>query len=118
MSFWYLGSPYSKYPAGTHQAFVVACQETARLVRAGVPVFSPIAHSHGIAEHGGIDPVDHTIWLPADQPFMAAARGIIVLKLDGWFKSVGLFNEIGYFVLHGKPVVYMVPGEIPPELLP
>ena len=44
--FWYLASPYSKYPEGTQAAFEMACWQAGLLIRAGVPVFSPIAHSH------------------------------------------------------------------------
>lgn len=118
MSFWYLASPYSRFPRGHEAAFVEACANAAKLVRAGVPVFSPIAHSHGIAQHGAVDPVDLKVWLPADRPFMDAAHGIIVLKMEGWHSSVGMNHEIGYFALNGKPVVYMEPGQVPEELRP
>jgi nucleoside 2-deoxyribosyltransferase len=114
--FWYLASPYSRFRDGREAAYKAACHAAAVLARAGVPVFSPIAHSHGIAENGGINPVDHSIWLPADRPFMDAAKGIIVLKLAGWQTSVGVNHEIGYFARDGKPVIYMEPGVVPQEL--
>ena len=117
MSFWYLASPYSKYSAGIFAAYADACQQAALLVRAGVPVFSPIAHSHGIAEFGEIDPADHEIWLPADAPFMDAAHGIVVCKLPGWDKSRGVQHEIDVFQSADKPVVYMEPGVVPEVLL-
>lgn len=76
--FWYLASTYSVHPNGLQKAFLDACEFTAILIKAGVPVFSPIAHSHPVAIHGGIDPYSHDIWLPADKPLMDAAGGIIV----------------------------------------
>lgn len=117
MSFWYLGSPYSKYPHGRAMAHIEACRNAALLIKAGVPVFSPIAHTHPIADIGNVDPLDHDIWLPADAPIMQAARGIIVLKMEGWDKSFGISCEIPYFKHTGRPVVYMEPGIVPVEVL-
>lgn len=116
MSYYYLGSPYSKYPHGRAMAYVEACKAAALLIRSGIPVFSPIAHSHGIAEIGDIDPYDHGIWLPVDKPMMDAAGGIIVLQLDGWYNSYGLQAEVFEFRQTGKPVVYMTPGVVPEVL--
>ena len=111
--FWYLASPYSNYAGGREAAFKLAAVESARLIRAGVPVFSPIAHSHPIAEHGGIDPLDHDVWLPLDTPMMDAARGLIVLTAEGWNKSRGVLYEINVFWHTRKPMRVMSPGELP-----
>jgi hypothetical protein len=113
VSFHYLASPYSAHPDGMEHAYRDACAAAALLIRAGVPVFSPIAHSHGIAEIGGIDPASHAIWLPADAPMMRAAMGLIVLQLPGWDMSIGVAAEIAEFRLAGKPVRYMTPGVVP-----
>jgi hypothetical protein len=115
--FWYLATPYSKYPQGTHLAFEDACREAALLIRAGIRVYSPIAHTHPVAMFGDIDPLDHTIWLAADEPFMRAAGGLIVCKLEGWDSSYGIAVEIQHFLDAGKPIVYMTPGSVP-ELEP
>lgn len=113
MGFWYLATPYSKYPAGIEWAFIDACKETALLLRAGVPIFSPIAHTHPIAVHGNINPLDHEVWLPADRPMMDAACGLIVCKMETWEKSYGIGVEIETFKAAGKPVIYMTPGVVP-----
>jgi hypothetical protein len=115
--FWYLASPYSKYPLGITAAHYHVCQQAGLLIQAGVPVYSPIAHTHPIAQFSGIDPHDHDIWLPADKPIADAAGGLIVLKLEGWSRSFGIAEEIEWFASAGKPVVYMEPGEVPAELL-
>lgn len=116
MSYWYLATPYSKYPGGLEAAFVLACKATADLIRAGVRVYSPIAHTHPVALHGEIDPYDHGIWLPADQPFMDAAKGVIVLRAETWEQSYGIKCEIAAFEAAGKPVIYMDPGVVPEGL--
>ena len=107
MSFSYLATPYSKYPGGIEAAHREACRAAAMLVKAGVGVYSPIAHTHPIAIYGGIDPLNHDIWLPADTPMMQAASSITVVKMKGWQESVGVAHEIKAFQEMGKPVFYM-----------
>lgn len=116
--FWYLATPYSKYSGGIEAAFRVACWQTGLLIRAGVPVFSPIAHTHPVAIHCRMDPLDHAVWMPADRPMMDAARGLIVCMIPGWRESYGVGVEIETFQRAGKPVIYMRPGEVPPEVTP
>lgn len=103
--FWYVGTPYSKYAAGIEQAWTDACLACARLIEAGVPVYSPIAHTHPIAVLGEIDPYAHDIWLPADRPLMEAAHGMILLMMPGWRESRGIWHEVEHFWRAGKPVV-------------
>lgn len=117
MTFNYLATPYSKYEHGLEAAFILAAANTALLVKAGIPVYSPIAHTHPVAIHGGIDPYDHSIWIPADKPMMDAASALIVLTAQGWSESKGIAIEIDEFARAGKPVIYMTPGIVPSELL-
>lgn len=107
--YWYVATPYSKYPAGIEEAFKAACEGVGRLIKRGVPAFSPIAHSHSVAIYAGIDPLSHDIWLEADRPMMEAAHGLIVLMLPGWNESFGVAHEIEHFEKAGKPVIYLVP---------
>jgi hypothetical protein len=116
MSFWYLATPYSKYPGGLEEAYRLACKQTAILIKAGVSVFSPIAHSHGPAVHGEITLLDHDIWLPFDQAFMDSAKGMIYLKAESHADSYGMSHELDYFISSRKQVVYMEPGILPEEL--
>lgn len=113
MELWYLASPYSRYVGGTENAFREAAEATAALVRAGYKVFSPIVHSHVVAHAGRFDPLDCAMWLEQDEPFMKAAAGIVVLMLEGWQESVGVSHEIERFAQMDKPIVLMVPGEVP-----
>lgn len=114
--FYYLATPYSKYAGGIAAAFDEACKQAALLVRAGVPVFSPIAHSHPIAHLGEIDPMDLGIWLDVDGPMMQAAGALIVCKMKGWNESKGVAHEIATFRDAGKPIINMIPNKVPPVL--
>lgn len=105
--FWYLATPYSKFPAGLEAAHKAACEYAATLIKSGVRIYCPIAHTHPIAVFGNIDPYSHAIWLPADRPFMDNAVGLIVVKMTGWEKSIGITEEIKTFKKAGKPILFM-----------
>lgn len=118
MSFWYLATPYSKYPHGLDAAFRIAVQARGLLLKAGIPCFSPIIHSHPVAMECGIDPHDHKIWLPAESPILACASGLIMLRTESWEISYGMNAERIVFESSGRPVVYMDPGVVPMGLMP
>lgn len=103
----YLATPYSKYPAGIDVAFVDAAKLAARLLKAGLKVYSPIAHTHPLAIHGKIDPLDHAIWLPFDEAMMRACDGLLVAHMDGWQQSKGVLHEIEFFTVASKPIFHL-----------
>lgn len=105
----YLGTPYSKFPDGIVAAFEQAAALTGRLLTAGVRAYSPIAHTHPIAIYGGLDPLDHTIWLPFDAAIMEKSDAIAVAKMESWERSYGIKHEIEVFTKAGKPVFYLDP---------
>ncbi len=47
--YWYLATPYSKYPGGPEPACHEACKAAAWLIRHDVRCYCPIAHTHPIA---------------------------------------------------------------------
>jgi Domain of unknown function (DUF1937) len=103
----YIGTPYSKYPGGIEVAFIDACRLTAQLLSEGLNVYSPIAHTHPISVHGGIDPMDLSIWLPFDAAMMGKADAMIVAMMAGWESSTGVRHEIQAFIEVGKPVYFL-----------
>lgn len=103
--YWYLASPYSKYPDGLDAAFREACRVTAYLIQNKIPVYSPIAHTHPVAIYGKMNPIDHDIWLPADLPLMNAAGGLIVVEMESWEDSFGIGEEIKAF--KGRPIKHL-----------
>lgn len=106
----YAASPYRGYKGGDLEAAHMDVSEVAgRLIERGVNVFSPIAHSHEIAKHSGIDPVDHSIWMPIDAAMASACDALVVICLDGWMASKGIEEEIEIFEQRGKTVYYLDP---------
>jgi nucleoside 2-deoxyribosyltransferase len=105
----YLATPYTKYPGGIERAFVDACALTARLLQTGVRVYSPIAHTHPIALHGNLDPLDLSIWLPFDAAIMAKSDALVVAMMTGWRESTGVAHEIEVFSACGKPIYDLDP---------
>jgi len=116
MSFWYLATPYAKYPRGPLAAFEAAIEQAALLIHEGILVFCPIVHSHYMHKH--IKPLDaHRFWLSFDRTFMEVSRGLIVCELLSWRESRGMLEEVLWFTRNSKPIVYMTPGKVPEELL-
>jgi hypothetical protein len=111
---YYLATPYSLYVGGIERAFIDACKVTAALIKAGYSVYSPIAHTHPIASHGGMDPMDHKIWLPFDEAMMVSCDALLVARLPGWEESYGIEYERSFFVKEGK-AEYLL--DIPPAWL-
>ncbi|MDB5584864.1 MAG: hypothetical protein JWR80_10040 [Bradyrhizobium sp.] len=103
----YVATPYSKYVGGIETAFIDACKLTARMMQLGLKVYSPIAHTHPLAIHGGLDPLDHTIWLPFDAAMIAKSDAMIVAQMDGWQTSEGIKHEVHAFKDAGKPIFYV-----------
>lgn len=106
---WYLASPYTKFALGQEAAFSEAAKAAAKLMAAGLVVYSPIAHSHPVATYGGlasVDALDGAFWLRQNQPMMEKMDGIIVLKLPGWEESEGVQIEIDFFRRNKKPVIF------------
>lgn len=114
---WYVATPYAKFAAGREAAWRMACEEAALLMREGVRVFCPIAHSYPIAMFGKILPTDHDFWMAVDRPFMEACGGIIVVMANGWRQSRGVAEEMTHFANANKPTIYMKPGIVPAGLL-
>jgi hypothetical protein len=112
MTLYYLGSPYSKYPNGINAAFRDVAQLAARLLMKGYIVYSPIAHTHPIAIYGGINPLDHKIWLPFDQKMIVVCDAMIVARMDGWKDSFGIGEEIKMFEAAGKPIYDVDPATL------
>lgn len=109
MSLSYLATPYTKYAGGIEKAFIDACKLTALLLRAGIKCYSPIAHTHPIAIHGNLDPLDHDIWLPFDVAMMKACDTLIVAHMEGWSESFGVAQEVQFFEDERKPIFDLDP---------
>jgi nucleoside 2-deoxyribosyltransferase len=106
----YLASPYSAPdPAVREQRFRDTCRATAALLQAGHAVFSPIAHSHALAEHHGL-PTDWTFWERTNREHLLRCDEVVVLLLDGWRSSAGVQAEIRIARELGKPIRLVEPS--------
>ena len=108
--YWFLASPFSTHPEGPDVAFDEICQVAGDFAKAGISAFSPIAHSYPIARALGLDPFDYRIWFKFNDGMMTAAKGLIVVKLNGWHSSFGVKQEMAYFASVRKPIKYLDPG--------
>lgn len=107
MTLVYLGTPYSKHPAGLDCAHKQTCKAAARLMRNGARVYSPIAHSHPIADLGGLNPLDHSLWLPQEEAMMDASDELWIVQMPGWDDSYRIEQERKAFHAAGKPIKYL-----------
>lgn len=90
----YLASPYNHTdPDIREKRFDEVCYYASVLMRQGVKLFCPIAHTHPIAEIGGL-PKGWDYWQDYDQLMLAACSELWVAPIDGWNKSVGVAGEI------------------------
>jgi nucleoside 2-deoxyribosyltransferase len=110
----YLASPYTHPDTHIRQwRFREACRAAAALLRAGVTVFSPIAHSHPLARFGM--PTSWEFWSQVDREYLSRCDVLAVLTLAGWRESVGVQAEIQLAHELGIPVVYVSPTELDAE---
>lgn len=102
----YLASPYShqkrRVREERHQDAALAA---GTLMNFGLHVYSPIAHSHAIAEYSGL-PLGYDFWQQFDERMMRLCDRMIVLMIDGWQESEGIKLEVAFFESLGKPVEY------------
>ena len=102
----YLASPYTSEDKDEQRMrYYQACRAAAKLMEQGHVVFSPIAHSHGIARF--IESHDHDFWMKQDLEFLHYADELIILTLPGWKESKGVLHEIRVAAKWGLPIEYM-----------
>lgn len=107
--YFYLGTPYSLYPAGLDRAFEDACKVAGYLLKQGVSFYCPIAECHPIAKAAGYNPRDGHFWKEFLKDKLEASCGLIVARLPTWEISRGLEHEIRETRRLQKPVVFMDP---------
>lgn len=104
----YLASPYS-HPdeAIREERFRAVCKVAAKFMKHGHLIFSPIAHTHPIAQHGL--PKGWEYWKKYDTEFIRMCEELWVLMLEGWSRSCGVKAEIALAVEMEKPLRYILP---------
>jgi hypothetical protein len=107
----YLAVPYSHPDRAVRIArFVAANKAAGVLMRNGDVVFSPISHTHPIAEDCEL-PKGWDFWQSFDRAYLAASKRVVVLCIEGWSESVGVQAEIKIAEEMGIPVEYIFADE-------
>jgi hypothetical protein len=90
----YLACPYSHPDRAVRvKRFEAVNRAAAKLMRQGLMIFSPISHTHPIAEAGDL-PLGWEYWQAYDRAYLTHCHKIIVLMLDGWVSSKGVTGEL------------------------
>jgi hypothetical protein len=106
----YLASPYSHPdPAVREGRFQEVCRAAAHLMRAGLHVFSPIAHTHPVALAGSL-PSGWEYWRGYDDAVLSACRALVVLAMEGWESSRGVAGEVEIARELGIPILHVSPA--------
>lgn len=103
----YLACPY-QHPdhAVMVDRFNAVNRAAAKLMGEGKYVISPISACHPIAEVGDL-PRGWEYWEGYDRALLQCCGKLIVLKLRGWDRSVGVAAEIGIAKEFGLEIEYM-----------
>ncbi len=90
----YLATPYSHPDAmkrdERYRQSIFLC---GHLLRQGISPYSPICHSHPIADAMRL-PFAYDYWRQLDERFIRACDCVCVAQMDGWHESVGIQSEV------------------------
>lgn len=104
----YLAVPYSHPDSDVRvMRFNAANKAAGILMRRGDVVFSPISHTHPIAEECDL-PKGWEFWESFDRAYLAASRLLVILCIDGWQESTGVRAEFKIATEMGIPVEFML----------
>lgn len=94
--------------------------QTARWSRAfaiaGVTVASPIVMSCAMCRvdlEGQLDPLDERFWARWCQPMLSASGAVVIPAMEGWDRSLGVWREACWALLHNVPVYLVAQGAEP-----
>lgn len=114
----YLASPFNHPDEGVRiKRFDEATLFGFALTEAGLNVYCPITQSRTLQEvathcRAGITrQLAHEEWMRVDIAFLSKAKLLVVLCLDGWEVSKGVFEETEYAKANGIPMVCIQPTE-------
>lgn len=99
----YLATPFSRVP-NQRWAHQEACRIAGQLMRSGLHVFCPIAHSMEVCRYGGIDMLDEQFWRQQNDVVLPKCDVLVVAHMKGWDASDGVAHEIDYFTKARKPI--------------
>ena len=104
----YLASPYtSPDPIVRNSRVELASIIAARLMEQGYVVFSPITHSHRVADHlHHRNARSHEFWMAQCLPMLEASDCMMILPIDGWRESRGIAEELAFARSNDIPIFF------------
>lgn len=102
----YLATAYTGTPEQQQSRFEAVNKVAARLMGEGFLVFSPISHTHPIAEAGDL-PKGWEFWQEYDKTFIEWADELHIFMQEGWKESTGVAGEVEIAKQLNKPIFYI-----------
>lgn len=104
----YIAVPYtSPYDWVREYRFHLATEYAKVLVERGLNPFSPITHSHPMAQHGLAG--DWEFWKDIDERIMPACEELHVIQTELCHRSIGVDEEMNWFRDRLRPVLFVQP---------
>lgn len=101
---YYLASPYSDPdPLTRDQRYLKVMECASSLLNQNILTFSPILYSHEMSKKYSL-PTDAAWWWDFNRTMMDKCENLIILKLPGWDKSVGVKQEKEYAQSMSYPI--------------
>ncbi len=94
----YLAAPYSDQGKKTVRSFIryeLTTRVFAKLLEAGVKVFSPLNHTHPVSL---VMTGEEYPFLKLDYPILCNCSAMVVLTFPGWEESHGIAQELKWFM--------------------
>ena len=103
----YLASPYSNPDTAIrNRNYMKISYVAAKMVANGDSVYSPITYGHHLLAFHEL-PTDWEFWKKFCLDFLVKCDKLIVCKMEGWDKSVGVAEEIKFAKENGIPIEYI-----------
>lgn len=104
----YLCSVYSLNAdeALMEQRYHYAMLRTAKFMKHGYPIFSPIVHCHEMAKHHDL-PKEWEYWQKIDFEYLKGCKQVWVLMMPGWEQSVGVQAELRFAKALGLQIEFI-----------
>ena len=114
MSYYYISNPYNGTDEQRNERAKIAAQVSGKLLKRGTHAWSPIVHNHAMMNSYGDFTLEErrSLILDFDFSLLLAAKGMIVLTLDGWKESYGVGEEIKLCEENAIPIKYLNPNDL------
>ena len=111
MNILYIACPYTDPDPNTQlKRVALATKVSGMYIARGHIVYSPLTHTHLINETiAQKDQPSHDFWMKFNFPFMEICHELVIIKADGWDKSIGVEYERAYFRRANKPISFFIP---------